>query len=476
LAGQFRSTKPIAILRADSELPQFRLERRLGLWPLIAVGVGTIIGAGIYFRAGIAAAYSHPPAGPSIIVSLALLCVICLCMGACYAELASLMPLAGSVYTYSYAALGELAAWVTGWILMLEYGLANVAVAAAFSEQLRARLADFHILIPDRWSLPAWSEGKLSGSYFNVPAFVVLMAITLVLSFGVRAFSRANLLMVALKVGAIFLFVTVGSAFVQPQNFHPFAPGGTHGILYAGFILFFAYLGFDSVTIAAEEARHPERDVPRAILGSVVVAGILYIAVAVVLMGMVPYATFSPGSAAAKAPAEYALKHFGEKAAALGIVFAGVMAGMVSTLFVFQYAQTRLWYAMSRDGLLPEVFSLVHPKTRIPHWCTWIGGTAVALCAGLVDLGAAADLIACGALAAFALVPICVVCLRKTHPELSRPFKVPWMPWLALACLVPTAVMMASLSWTIWVRFFIWLLIGLAIYLAYGRRHSKLVP
>ena len=503
LAGQFGSTKSIDRLIADSELPQFRLERILGPWSLIAVGVGAIIGSGIYFLTGIAAAgqryvlrdplhqtvldvlsrflrgdhsaplvHVSPPAGPAVVVSLALLGVICLLIGFCYAELASLMPLAGSVYTYSYAALGELAAWMTGWILILEYGLANVVVATAFSRELRIRLADFHILAPDRWSQPAWSEGKWTGSYFNVPAFVLIILITLVLSLGVRAFSRANMLMVILKSAAILLFVAIGSALVQPANWHPFALGGIPGVLSAGIIFFYAYIGFDCVTVAAEEARRPERDVPAGILGSIVISGILYIAVAAVLLGMMPYTAY--GSAASEGPALYALRHLGQKAAAVGIVFAGIMIGLLSSLFVLQYGQTRLWYAMARDGLLPEVFSSLHPKTRIPHWCTWIGGAAVALCAGMIDLGESADLAAHGALAASALVPICVICLRKTQPDRPRPFRVPWMPWMALAALAPTLVMMASLSLVTWIRFLIWLLIGLAIYLVYSRHHSKL--
>jgi APA family basic amino acid/polyamine antiporter len=245
-----------------------------------------------------------------------------------------------------------------------------------------------------------------------------------------------------------------------------------HGILSGGIIFFFAYVGFDCVTVAAEETRQPERNIPAGILGSVVVSSVLYIAVAAVLLGMLPHTTFNGESV--RFPALYALEHFGQKTVALGIGFAGILLGMVSSLFVFQYGQTRLWYAMSRDGLLPEVFSSVHPKTRIPHWCTWIGGAAVALCAGLIDLGESVDLAACGALVAFALAPLCVLYLRKTYPLRPRRFKAPWMPWLAVASLLPTAVMMASLPLITWIRFLVWLVIGLAIYLVYGRHHSKL--
>ncbi|HLJ30719.1 MAG TPA: amino acid permease [Candidatus Angelobacter sp.] len=474
MASQSGSTKPIDELMADSDLPRFRLERPMGRWSLIAIGVGAIVGAGIYSLPGIAASGEHGrlPAGPAIVISLALGCVICLAIGACYAELASLLPLAGSVYTYSYAALGELAAWMTGWILTLEYSLANISLASSFSEQLRIRLADLHILMPNQWSLPVWSGGKWTGAYFNVPAFLIVMLITLILSLGTRAFSRTNMLMVTLKSALILFFVVAGSTLVQPRNWHPFAPGGIRGVLSGGMMIFFVYVGFDCVSVAAEEARQPKRDIPVGILGSVVVSGILYIAVAAVLLGILPYTTLSYGAGASISPI-YALAHSGTGAATLGIALAGMLIGTVSVLFVCQYGQTRIWYAMARDGFLPEVFSSLHPTRKIPHWCTWISGASVALCAGLIDLGESVDLAAHGALAAFALVPICVICLRKSQPQRPRPFKAPWMPWLGLASLAPLLVMMASLSRNTWIRFLIWLLIGLAIYMVYGRYHSK---
>lgn len=505
MAGPFGSTKPIDRLIAESELPQYRLERPLGRWSLIAIGVSAIIGSGIYFLTGLASAgqryvlgdplhqtvmemlsrflhgdHSMPmlhtsiAAGPAIVVSFALIGIFCLMMGLCYAELATLMPLAGSVYSYSYAALGELAAWMTGWILFLEYGLANISLSAAFSRELRLRMADLHLTVPDRWSLPPWSEGHWTGSYFNVPAFAVVLLITIVLSLGVRAFSRATLLMAILKTGAILLFIGVGLTLVHPGNWHPFAPGGVPGVLSAGIVAFYLYVGFDCVSVAAEETKQPERDIPAGILGSIVISGILYIGVAAVLLGMMPYTTFASGTPAARAPVLYALEHFGQRTAAIGILFGGILLGLVSCLSVLHYGQTRLWYAMARDGLLPEVFSSLHPKTRIPHWCTWIGGIAMALCAGGIDLGESMDLSAHGVLAAFALVPICALRLRKTQPDLPRRFRAPWMPWLALACLLPILVMMAALPLMNWIRFLIWLAIGLVIYFVYSRHHSKL--
>jgi APA family basic amino acid/polyamine antiporter len=500
LAGPFGSKKTIDALLADSELPQFRLKKEMGRVALILIGVGGAIGAGIYFVAGLAAAgesypvrdalhqtvldalsrvfrggplvHTSAPAGPAVIISFAVVGVLCLAIGVCYAELASILPLAGSVYTYSYAALGELAAWMTGWILMLEYGLANVVVGTAFSGALRARLADLGITLPDRWSLPIWSGGKWTGSYINAPAFLIIVVITLILARGVRAFSWTNMVMVALKSGAVVLFVVVGSSLVRPANWRPFAPAGMSGILAAGIALFYTYVGFDCVSIAAEEAKHPERDVPAGILGSVAVCAILYMSTAAVLLGITPYTAFRADSAGASALLNV-LGHSRAPGTALAAVFAGILIGLVSSLFVFQYGQIRLWYAMSRDGFLPKVFSVLHPQTRVPLWCTWVGGAGVALCAGLIDPGESADLAGLGALATFALVPICLMCLRKSQPDRPRAFRAPWMPWLAVVTLVPTLIMMASLTFATWIRFLIWLLIGLSIYAVYGRHHDK---
>jgi APA family basic amino acid/polyamine antiporter len=246
------------------------------------------------------------------------------------------------------------------------------------------------------------------------------------------------------------------------------------GVLSAGTILFFAYVGFDCVSVAAEEAKRPERDVPVGILGSLVICALLYMGVAAVLLGMVPYTLFHSGAAGSSVPAVYALQHFGTKPLSLAVIIAGRLIGLLSVMFVLQYGQTRLWYAMSRDGLVPEVFSSLHPKTRTPHWSVWIWGATVAMSAGVIDVGEASDLVANGALMAFALASICVIYLRKSQPDHPRRFKVPWAPWLPLASLAATLVMMASLPLISWIRFLAWLAIGVAIYLSYGRHHSTL--
>ena len=506
MAGQFRARKSIDRLIADSELPQFRLNKSLGPWSMIALGIGAIIGAGIYTLPGVAAVGKHyqvssvlhqpildllwqllhglplgsgvhasAPAGPAIALSFLLLAVICIVTGLCFAELATLMPLAGSVYTYSYAAFGELAAWMTGWTLTLEYGLSSIVLAGALSSELKTGPVTSHVLaLPSQWWMPAWAEGAWTGGYFNVPAFVIILATTLLLAWGLRIFSKATMLMVLLKCAAILVFVVVGSTLVHPANWHPFAPGGMKGVLAGGTMLFYTFIGFDYVSVAAEEARNPERSVPFGIVGSIVISALLYIAVALVLLGMMPYTEFGSGAADSTVPALYALGRFGANPIYLRMVGSGMVIGLLSLVFVSQYSQTRIWYAMSRDGLLPEVFSSLHPKKKIPHWCIWIGGAAMALLAGLIGIGEAGDVVINGALVAFAVVPICVIYFRKTQPERPRRIKVPWAPWLPLVSLAATLVMMASLPLISWIRFAGWLAIGLVIYLGYGRRHSTL--
>jgi APA family basic amino acid/polyamine antiporter len=497
--------KPISAMIASSELPQFRLDKFLGPWSMVAIGIGATIGAGIYVLAGFAASgvnypipstmdqplfkvlwqlahgalpgaglHSTLPAGPAVALSFLLIGLVCFLIGLCYAELASLMPLAGSVYTYSYAALGEATAWIAGWILVLEYGLGTVVIATALGNELKARLTGFHILMPNQWSLPVWSEGKWTGAYFNVPSFCLVIAVTIILSRGIRAFSRINAVMVVLKCGAILFFIVLGSTFVHPANWRPFAPGGMSSILSAGIILFFAFVGFDCVSVAAEESKRPERDAPVGILGSVAICSVFYIAATFVLLGIVPYALFQSAAAPSKPAALYALQRSGVATISQSVVSAGMLIGLFSVMFVLQYGQTRLWYAMSRDGMVPEVFSSVDPKTRTPRWSVWIWGATVALCAGLINVGEASDLVAIGTLMAFAMASICVIVLRRNLPKHPRRFKVPWSPWLPLASLAATLVMMSNLALITWLRFLAWLGIGFVIYLAYCRHRNKL--
>jgi len=501
---QWLACKSIDRLISDSEHPDARLTKHLGPWSLTALGVGAIIGSGIFVLTGTAAAGEHfenasmlhaqvldlivnfiqhgnlsgalvhgrPAAGPAIAISFCLVAVACGFAGLCYAELASMIPIAGSAYTYSYATLGEIFAWIIGWDLILEYAVSNVAVAVGFGGYLKAQLGTFGVSLPDRWSSPVWEAGHLTGAYFNLPAFLVVLVLTVLLVRGVRESAQTNNLMVVVKIGAIVTFLVVGGMLVQPANWHPFAPAGFAGVVSGGAIIFFTYIGFDSVSTAAEEARNPQRDIPFGIIASLIVCAVLYIGVALVLLGMMRYSTFASGEAA-DAPVAYALKMLGTAPVWQSIIIIGALTGMVSSLLVFQYGQTRIWFAMSRDGLLPKIFSVVHPRFRTPHWSTWIAGIAVGLPAGLVDIGDAADLSNIGTLFAFALVSLGVIFLRRRQPERPRGFRVPLVPWFPLISVALCAGLMTGLTVITWIRFVVWLALGLVLYAFYGRKHSE---
>src|SRR6516225_4467170 len=506
MSSQLLRTKSIDKLLAGAEDPEHRLRKTLGPWSLTALGIGAIIGSGIFVLTGTAAAGEHfeapsilhaqvldlvanflrtgstagalmhgrPAAGPSIAISFLLVAIACSFAGLCYAELASMIPIAGSAYTYSYATLGEIFAWIIGWDLILEYVVSNVAVAVGFSGYTKAQLAAFGLNMPDKWSSPVWAAGQWTGAYFNVPGFLIVFILTLLLVRGVRESAEANNVMVAVKIGAIVTFLVVGGMLVSPANWHPFAPSGFAGILSGGAIIFFTYIGFDSVSTAAEEARNPQKDIPFGIIASLVVCTALYIGVALVLLGMMKYPTFGGSNTeAANAPVAYALSHLGANRWFQAVIVIGAMMGMISSLLVFQYGQTRIWFAMSRDGLLPGFFSTLHKTFKTPHWSTWIAGAAVGIPAGFVDIGEAADLSNIGTLFAFVLVSLGVLFLRRSQPDRPRGFKVPLVPLFPLISVVLCVALMAGLLVITWIRFFVWLAIGLVIYFAYSRRHSE---
>jgi APA family basic amino acid/polyamine antiporter len=424
---------------------------------------GTISGAVMHGR---------PPAGPAIAISFILVAIACSFAGLCYAELASMIPIAGSAYTYTYATLGELIAWIIGWDLILEYAVSNIAVAVGFAGYFKAQLEQFHVMLPDKWSLPVWTGGHWTGAFFNVPAFLIVFVLTVLLVRGIRESAEANNIMVAIKLGAIVVFLAVGATFVKTANWHPFAPSGFAGVLSGGAIIFFTYIGFDSVSTAAEECRNPQKDLPIGIIASLIVCTVFYVGVAMVLLGMMPYTTFASGDAA-NAPVAYALQALGAKPIYRSIIIIGALTGMVSSLLVFQYGQTRIWYAMSRDRLLPGIFSAVHKKFKTPHWSSWIAGAAVGIPAGIVDIGDAADLSNIGTLFAFVLVSLAVIYLRKKDPDRKRGFKVPFVPWFPLITVVMCVALMSGLLLMTWVRFFVWMAIGLVIYFTYSRKHSE---
>jgi APA family basic amino acid/polyamine antiporter len=503
-SSQLLCCKSIDKLISESEDPEHRLKKSLGPWSLTALGIGAIIGSGIFVLTGTAAAGEHfaapsilhaqvldlitnllrgggtanvlmhgrPAAGPSIAISFLLVAVACSFAGLCYAELASMIPIAGSAYTYSYATLGEIFAWIIGWDLILEYVVSNVAVAVGFSGYTKAQLAAFGVNLPDKWANPVWASGQWTGAYFNVPGFLIVFILTLLLVRGVRESAKANNVMVMIKIGAILTFLVVGGMLVNPANWKPFAPSGFAGIVTGGAIVFFTYIGFDSVSTAAEECRTPQRDLPFGIIASLIICTLLYIGVAIVLLGMMKYGTFASGDAA-EAPVAYALQQLGASRFARSVIVVGALMGMISSLLVFQYGQARIWYAMSRDGLLPKLFSAVHPKFKTPHWSTWIACFAVGIPAGVVDIGDAADLSNIGTLFAFVLVSLGVIMLRRRQPDRKRAFRVPFVPWFPLISIVLCGGLMTGLTVITWIRFVVWLTLGLIIYLFYSRHHSE---
>jgi APA family basic amino acid/polyamine antiporter len=502
--SQLLCCKSIDKLIADANEPGKRLEKSLGPWSLTALGIGAIIGSGIFVLTGTAAAgeyfqapsilhaqvldlivnflrggntanvlmHGRPPAGPSIAISFLLVALACSFAGLCYAELASMIPIAGSAYTYSYATLGEIFAWIIGWDLILEYVVSNVVVAIGFSAYTKSQLASFGLNLPDRWSTPVWESGHWTGAYFNVPAFVIIFVLTVLLVRGVRESAEANNVMVAIKIGAILIFLMVGGALVNPSNWRPFAPSGFGGIVTGGAIVFFTYIGFDSVSTAAEEARNPQRDLPIGIIGSLIVCTVLYIGVSIVLLGMMKYTTFVSGDAA-QAPVAYALQMLGANRWSRSIIVIGALTGMISSLLVFQYGQARIWYAMSRDGLFPKLFSAVHPRFKTPHLSTWVAGFAVGVPAGIFAISDAADLSNIGTLFAFVLVSLGVIILRRTQPDRKRVFKVPFVPWFPLISILLCGGLMTGLTVITWLRFVIWLGLGLLIYIFYSRHRSE---
>ncbi len=496
MGSQLFRIKNIDQLLADSENPEKRLKKTLGWLSLTALGIGAIIGTGIFVLTGTAAAgeevhfpsllkapvldvlfhgthatgiTGRPGAGPAIALSFFLVAIVCGFAGLCYAELASMIPIAGSAYTYTYATLGELVAWIIGWDLILEYAVSNMAVAVGFSAYIDSLLESFGVHLPTALSQPAYSPVTGWALHFNLVGFLIVMVLTVVLVRGIRESASANSIMVGIKLFAIFLFIIFASKYIRPTNWHPFMPNGWQGVLTGGAIVFFTYIGFDSVSTAAEECKNPKRDLPLGIMASLFVCAVLYVGVAIVLTGIQHYAIFK-GDAA---PVATALHNIGLDKLQRWVTV-GALTGMISSLLVYQLGQARVWFAMSRDGLLPVSFSKVHPRFRTPHVATWVAGVFVGIPSGIFDIGTLADLSNIGTLFAFVLVAIAVLILRKTQPDRPRGFRVPLVPWVPILALICCVVLMASLTLENWIRFFVWLAIGLVIYFTYSRKRSTL--
>jgi APA family basic amino acid/polyamine antiporter len=462
--------RPMSLLRTkniDAMLAVARddgLKKVLGPLDLVMMGIGATIGTGIFVLTGTGAL----TAGPALTVSFIIAAVACGFAALCYAEFASAIPVSGSIYTYSYAALGEIIAWMIGWDLVLEYGLGMSAVSVGWSGYSQSLLGGFGLALPV--ALTA-APGSLPGvpTILNLPAVLIMLAITAVVSHGVRESARLNNIMVAIKVGVVLLFIAVGVWHVKPANWQPFAPFGAAGVFDAAALVFFAFIGFDAVTSAAEEVRNPQRDLPVGIIGSLAVCTLLYVVMAAIMTGIVPFAKF----AGVDHPVSLALQYAGENWVA-AFVDLGAIVGMTTVILVLTYGQTRIVFAMSRDGLLPERLSSVHPVHATPYFATWTVGLVFAAIAAFVPLNVLAELINIGTLAAFTLVSIAVLVLRRTRPDLPRSFRCPGVPVVPLLSAGSCLFLMAHLQAFTWIAFLVWLVLGLVIYLAYARFNAVL--
>jgi APA family basic amino acid/polyamine antiporter len=505
-------------LMRESKHPDRLMKRSLKAFDITCLGIGAIIGAGIFALAGTAAAgeqaassiwktpilnliqsyvsgadlvMGRPGAGPAVVLSFVVAAIACGFAALCYAELAAMIPVSGSAYTYSYATLGEIIAWVIGWDLILEYAVGNMAVAVGWSDYFVKLL---YSLSHGAIKLPLWlvvdsttaatkiSQGGEAVQYYsslavpnvfgypvslNLPAFLIVMAVTALLVYGIRESAKANTTIVLIKVAVVVFFIAFGSFMVHPTNWHPFMPTGFGGVMSGAAIVFFAFIGFDAVSTTAEETRNPQRDLPIGMIASLAICTLLYVLMSGVLTGILKYTTYL-GDSAAVATA------FASKPWAQALVSAGALAGLTSVLLVFQLGQPRIFMAMARDGLLPKYFARIHPRFRTPHITTIWTGVIVGGVAMVTDIGSLSDLTNIGTLFAFILVCLGVLVLRRTDRDRPRPFRVPLVPLFPILGVLFCAALMLSLPIETWVRFIGWLIIGLAIYFLYSVRHSRL--
>jgi APA family basic amino acid/polyamine antiporter len=494
--------KPLDVLIAEGGDEEHGLKKALTWIDLTALGIGAIIGAGIFATLGSATSggTGQPPAGPGVSVSILLTAVACGFCALCYAEFASLVPVAGSAYTYSYATLGELVAWIIGWDLIIEYAVGNIAVAISWAAYFRQLLAGFGTRIP-AWMCTDYRStllaaqaaleggvGSLSPEYalayqahldhpvlggvpvvFNLLAVVITAAITWLLVIGVKESARFNNVIVVLKLVTLVFFIAVGAYWVKPANWTPFFPGGFHGVWTGASLIFFAYIGFDAISTAAEECRDPGRDMPRGILGSLLVCTVLYVAAGLILTGMIPF-----GKLVGVADPLAAAFTFVHQDWAAGLLAFGAVVAMTSVLLVFQLGQPRILMAMSRDGLLSPWFGKIHPRYRTPHVTTILTGIFVAFFSAIANIDEVVQLTNIGTLFAFVLVCIGILVLRVREPDRPRKFRVPFSPVTPVLGIAMCVFLMARLPGLTWIRFGVWLLVGLALYFVYGRRQSRL--
>ena len=460
----------------DSERPEYQLKRVLGPFQLILFGIGAIIGAGIFATIGTAAAGDayRPGAGPALMVSFVITAIVCSFTALCYAEFTSIVPISGSAYTYSYATLGEIVAWIIGWDLILEYMVGASLVAIGWSAYLvnlvNHLLQPMGVSLPHAWCAPPWAPQGQQPGILNLPAVLIIAVLTWLLVRGIKESARVNLIMVIIKVVVILIFIGLTAWYVNPTNWNPFMPFGFKGVVTAAAIVFLAYVGFDAVSTTAEEAVNPQRDMPIGIMGSLAVATVLYVVVAAIMTGVVPYKQLNVAD-----PVALVLNVLNMPWASV-VVSVGALAGITSVLLVLLLGQPRILFAMSRDGLLPPLMSKVHERFRTPYLTTIITGIVVAVSSALTPINVVAELCSIGTLFAFMIVSAGVLVLRRTRSEVHRPFKAPLYPAIPILGIVLCGYLMLSLPFVTWLRFLVWLLIGLTIYAGYSFRHSRLAP
>ena len=453
------STKSLDDLRAEAD--RGLLRRSLGPLNLTALGIGSIIGTGIFVLTGTAASQN---AGPALVFSMIISAIGCAFSGLCYAEFASMVPVAGSAYTYAYATAGELFAWIIGWDLILEYALSTSTVAVGWSGYFVSLLRDAGIIIP----------ASLAAPPLNLPAAFVVALVATLLVIGIKESADTNTLLVGVKAMVLVVFVVAGAAYVNRANLTPIVPPnagefgrfGWSGVLRGAGVMFFAYIGFDAVSTAAQEAKNPARDMPIGILGSLAICTVLYVLVAIVLLGIVPYQKLNVPDPLAVGIDATGLKWLSP------VIKIAALFGLFSTMLVTLLAQTRIFFSMSRDGLLPPIFAAVHPRFRTPHLSTIVTGTIIAVVSTLTPIDVLAQLVSIGTLLAFVLVSVGVVILRRTVPDAPRPFRTPGVPWIPLAGAAICLAQMIGLPSATWERLLVWLVAGLAMYVVYGRRHA----
>ncbi|OAJ52895.1 amino acid permease [Paraburkholderia ginsengiterrae] len=475
----YMARKSVADIVGSAEAEGSRaLSKSLGATSITAMGIGAIIGAGIFVLTGTAAAQF---AGPSIILSFVLGGIACAFVGLCYSELAAMLPVCGSSYTYTYATLGEIFAWIIGWDLILEYAMGAATVAVGWSGYIVSLLHNAGINIPPHLAAAPGTviklaDGTTATGVVNLPAIFIIAVLTTMLVLGTKESARLNNVMVAIKLTVVVAFIALGVFFIKSANWHPFIPANTgqfgnfgmSGILRGSAVVFFAFIGFDAVSTAAQEAKRPQRDMPIGILGSLIICTVLYILVAGVLTGLVPYADLNVPDPIAKGVDAIGLTWFSV------LIKIGALTGLTTVILVLLYGQSRIFFTMSEDGLLPPLFARVHPRLHTPHRSQIMIGTIVAIVAALTPIGVLGEMVSIGTLFAFILVCGAVIYLRRSDSEASRPFRAPGVPIVPILGILFCLLLMAGLPLVTWVRLVVWLVIGMTIYLSYGRNHSKL--